>query len=93
MVNLSPPRFLRLYDTSRLLVEMNNVGGPAGTYRVELLTGDGISTDLEGAFDLDEDGKPNYLDLDSDGDGRWDIDEGTDDSDGDGAPDFLDADS
>ncbi len=37
VVTLSPPRFLRLDDESRLLVEINNVGGPAGTYRVELL--------------------------------------------------------
>ena len=34
VVTLSPPRFLRLDDTSRLLVEINNVSGPAGTYKV-----------------------------------------------------------
>ena len=45
VVTMSPPRFLRLDDTSRLLVEINNVSGPAGTYKVELLTGDGLSTD------------------------------------------------
>ncbi len=45
VVTMSPPRFLRLDDTSRLLVEINNVGGPAGAYTVELITGDGLSTD------------------------------------------------
>lgn len=45
VVNLSPPRLLRVGDTSRLLVEIDNVSGPAGTYRVSLATGDGISTD------------------------------------------------
>jgi len=47
VVNLSPPRFLRLDDTSRLLVEVNNVGGPAGAYRIALDTGEGLSTDAE----------------------------------------------
>ena len=45
VVNLSPPRFLRLDDTSRLLVEINNVSGPAGAYKVALDTGDGLATD------------------------------------------------
>jgi uncharacterized protein YfaS (alpha-2-macroglobulin family) len=45
VVTLSPPRFLRLGDQSRLLVEINNVGGAEGSYRVELMTGDGITTD------------------------------------------------
>jgi alpha-2-macroglobulin len=45
VVTMSPPRFLRLEDTSRLLVEVNNVNGPAGNYRVELITGEGVSTD------------------------------------------------
>jgi uncharacterized protein YfaS (alpha-2-macroglobulin family) len=45
VVTLSPPRFLRLDDTSRLLVEINNINGAAGDYTVELLTGDGLSTD------------------------------------------------
>lgn len=44
VVNLSPPRFLRVDDTSRLLVELNNLSGPAGTYRVVLTTEDGIAT-------------------------------------------------
>ena len=43
--DVSPPRFLRLDDTSRLLVEINNVSGPAGDYKVELLTGEGLATD------------------------------------------------
>ncbi len=45
VVTMSPPRFLRLDDASRLLVEVNNVSGPAGTYTVELLPGDGLATD------------------------------------------------
>jgi uncharacterized protein YfaS (alpha-2-macroglobulin family) len=44
VVNLSPPRFLRLDDTSRLLVEVNNVGGQSGDYTVELVTGAGLSS-------------------------------------------------
>jgi uncharacterized protein YfaS (alpha-2-macroglobulin family) len=44
VVTLSPPRFLRLDDQSRLLVEVNNVSGPAGPYKIELVTGDGFST-------------------------------------------------
>ncbi|MET3924878.1 alpha-2-macroglobulin family protein [Devosia sp. 2618] len=55
VVTLSPPRFLRVDDASRLLVEVNNVGGKAGTYSVALSTGTGISTDAEKQeFDLDE---------------------------------------
>ncbi len=45
VTTLSPPRFLRLDDTSRLLVEINNISGPAGTYKVELQTGEGLKTD------------------------------------------------
>jgi uncharacterized protein YfaS (alpha-2-macroglobulin family) len=45
VVNLSPPRFLRLDDTSRLLVEVNNLDGVPGTYTVVLDTGAGLSTD------------------------------------------------
>lgn len=53
VVTLSPPRFLRLDDQSRLLVEINNVAGPAGQYRVELTTGVGIDTDAsETVIDL-----------------------------------------
>ena len=53
VVTLSPPRFLRLEDESRLLVEINNVSGPAGTYRVSLATGAGITTTAsEQSFDL-----------------------------------------
>ena len=53
VVTLSPPRFLRLDDTSRLLVEVNNVSGPAGTYKVSLEPGEGLSTDAkETSIDL-----------------------------------------
>ncbi len=58
VVTLSPPRFLRLDDASRLLVEVNNVSGPAGTYSVELLTGDGLRTDAaKTTFELDKEGR------------------------------------
>jgi uncharacterized protein YfaS (alpha-2-macroglobulin family) len=53
VVTLSPPRFLRLGDTSRLLVEVANVSGPAGSYSVDLDPGDGLSTDAQRTmFDL-----------------------------------------
>ena len=42
--------------------------------------------------DIDNDGAPNYLDTDSDGDGWLDHDEGTGDRDGDGVPNYLDPD-
>ncbi|QDZ10793.1 alpha-2-macroglobulin family protein [Devosia ginsengisoli] len=44
VVTLSPPRFLRVGDESRLLVEINNVGGADGSYGVSLSTGEGIAT-------------------------------------------------
>ena len=43
--------------------------------------------------DLDADGTPNFLDLDSDGDGIPDSVETAADVDGDGNPNFLDLDS
>ena len=49
VVTLSPPRFLRIEDTSRLLVEIANVSGPAGTYQISLETGDGLSSDTTSA--------------------------------------------
>jgi hypothetical protein len=61
--------------------------------------GDGIPDNREGADDVDGDGSPNYLDLDSDGDCIPDAAEaGADpmaplDSDADGSYDFADADS
>jgi len=45
VVTLSPPEFLRVGDKSRLLVEINNVSGPAGAYKVGLTTGQGITSD------------------------------------------------
>ena len=47
VVTLSPPRFLRVDDASRLLVEVNNLDGEAGSYGIALSTGTGISTDAE----------------------------------------------
>ena len=58
VVNLSPPRFLRLGDTSRLLVEIDNVGGAPGPYRVALSTGAGLSTTAgESAVELTAGGR------------------------------------
>jgi heat shock protein beta len=67
--------------------------------------GDKIPTVMEGTWDADGDGDPNYLDRDSDGDGDVELGERTDqteggdsyeagnglpDTDGDSVPDFLD---
>lgn len=48
VVTLSPPRFLRVGDTSRILVEIDNIGGAPGAYGVALTSGFGIGTDAEG---------------------------------------------
>jgi uncharacterized protein YfaS (alpha-2-macroglobulin family) len=72
VVTLSPPRFLRLDDTSRLLVEVTNVSGPAGTYKVELVPGDGLATDAKlTTFDLAAGGR-NALNLGLTGTGLGD---------------------
>ncbi len=42
VVTASIPRFLAIGDTSRLLVEINNVSGPAGDYRLTIATGEGV---------------------------------------------------
>ena len=59
--------------------------------------GDGIATATENqrdgdifGTDVDQDGIPNYLDFDSDGDGEDDLGEGLIDTDGDSIPDYLD---
>src|SRR6185369_7716503 len=63
VVTLSPPRFLRIGDESRLLVEVNNVSGPAGSYKVSLDTGEGLTTNApESTFDLAAGGR-NALNL------------------------------
>lgn len=55
VVTLSPPRFLRVGDESRLLVEINNVAGVAGSYGITLNTGEGIATPEEsGDIELGE---------------------------------------
>ena len=54
---------------------------------------DGIVDTVEGMGDPDNDGVPNYLDLDSDGDGIPDSVEGAADVDNDGIPNYLDTDS
>ena len=43
VVTASVPRFLSTGDTSRLLVEINNVSGPAGDYRLAVEVGHGLS--------------------------------------------------
>ncbi len=49
VVTASIPRFLSLGDTSRLLVEVNNVAGPAGDYRLSIASGDGVEVDASAA--------------------------------------------
>ena len=56
------------------------------------LDGDGID-DAFTLDDFDNDGTPDYLDIDSDNDGIPDILEGNTDFDGDGSPNYLDLDS
>ena len=76
-------------------------GEPSTEITYDDADGDGIIDSHEGEGDLDEDGIPNYLDEDSDGDGIPDrVEAGDDDaltlpvdSDGDGTPDYLDLDS
>ena len=61
VVTLSPPRFLRVDDSARLLVEIANIDGPAGTYEVELTTEDGLSSE-DGArtVDIDQGGRASF---------------------------------
>ncbi len=49
VVTASIPRFLAMGDTSRLLVEINNVSGAAGDYRLSIATGEGIDFPAEDA--------------------------------------------
>lgn len=65
----------------------------AFTYLAPDTDGDGIPDEVEGTEDPDEDGLPNFNDLDSDGDGIPDADETAEDADGDTIPNFLDLDS
>jgi gliding motility-associated-like protein len=48
--------------------------------------------DPENPVDTDGDGMPDYMDLDSDGDGKSDEEEGLADCDGDGVVNYIDAD-
>ncbi len=63
VVTLSPPRFLRVDDSSRLLVEINNVDGAAGTYGIALSTGTGLATDAAASQVTLEQGERTSLDL------------------------------
>ena len=63
VVTLSPPRFLRVGDQSRLLVEINNVAGTAGEYGVTLSTGTGIETDAPASTVELGDGERTALEL------------------------------
>ncbi len=67
VVTLSPPRFLRVGDESRLLVEINNIDGESGTYGVSLSTGDGIATPAESQDVELERGLRTALELDLNG--------------------------
>ncbi len=49
VVTASIPRFLAKGDTSRLLVEINNVSGAAGDYHLSIATGEGIDFPTEDA--------------------------------------------
>ncbi len=49
VVTASIPRFLLIGDTSRLLVEINNVSGAAGDYKLSVATGEGIDFPTEDA--------------------------------------------
>ena len=80
------------------LVPWYRATGPYGRYQVAEVNlayilnppgGSGVG----GTGDSDNDGTPDYLDTDSDGDGILDSVEGTGDTDNDGVPDYLDADS
>lgn len=63
VVTLSPPRFLRVGDESRLLVEINNVAGVGGTYGIALSTGDGIATPSAESEVVLAEGERSALDL------------------------------
>ncbi len=43
VVTASIPRFLAVGDTSRLLVEINNVSGATGDYKLSIATGEGVA--------------------------------------------------
>ena len=58
---------------------------------MQIPTMDGITDATEGTTDTDNDGKPNYIDTDSDNDGILDATEGTADTDNDGKPNYIDA--
>jgi uncharacterized protein YfaS (alpha-2-macroglobulin family) len=49
VVTASIPRFLAIGDTSRLLVEINNIAGPAGDYMLSVATGEGVGVADEDA--------------------------------------------
>ncbi len=57
VVSASIPRFLHSGDTSRLLVEINNLSGPAGDYRLTIGAGEGVgiaAADLDRTITLEE---------------------------------------
>ncbi|MGV8853598.1 MAG: MG2 domain-containing protein [Devosia sp.] len=63
VVTLSPPRFLRVGDSSRLLLEINNVDGASGSYGVALSTGTGLSSTAENTEVSLDKGQRTSLDL------------------------------
>ncbi len=76
--------------------ELDNQAAIQFTVRVASATdsdGDGIADDIESTADTDQDGVPDYIDLDSDNDGITDHYESLLDSDDDGTRDYRDIDS
>ncbi len=64
VVTASIPRFLAKGDTSRLLVEINNVSGAAGDYHLSIATGEGIdfpAADAERTVTLAEKQRVSYV--------------------------------
>ncbi|MBK1835135.1 collagen-binding domain-containing protein [Roseibacillus ishigakijimensis] len=89
---------LHHYALPQAVIDLDSDSNGTPDYLEDLDSdGDGIPNDIEGTGDYDDDGTPNYLDLDSDNDGVLDADEILDngiilDSDGDGSPNFIDID-
>ena len=77
VVATSLPRFLATGDSSRLLLEIDNVAGPAGDYRLAVAAGDGLAIGgdaIADAFHLDEKERRSFvLPLNATGIGDSDI--------------------
>ena len=77
VVTASIPRFLARGDSSRLLVEINNVSGAAGDYKLSIATGEGIdfpADDAERTVTLAEKQRVSYvIPLDAKAIGDFDV--------------------